>query len=138
MKKEQGFTLTELLAVTLILGLLATVIFVGVNNLSAKAKTNMFCTKVKAIEEAAILWGNDRIKNGNTLITLEVGQSYKTAPVVPIQDLIDLKYIKNADTEDGALIDPRNKSTMNKLSVYVYMRNNRVNAKLTDTDSVCE
>lgn len=143
MKKQQGFTLVELLSVVLILGLLMTIAFFGIRETTANIKNKMYCTKVKTIEQAAVLWGDSQ----STLTNLNAGDSYKNAPAITIQKLIDAGFIKKDDMqniktvggkETGDVVDPRDNSSMNTKKVHVYIRNNRINAQFADAESVCK
>lgn len=61
MKKinKKGFTLTELLATIAILALVATIATPAVIGISNSIKENMYKSKVKLIEQAAKLYGED-------------------------------------------------------------------------------
>ena len=133
---NQGFTLVELLAVIIILAIIATITTVSVINTSNHTKERMFCTKVQTIEHTATLWGADNIEK---LFTVDAGQSYKNVPDAQsfnVQILIDDNYVKQDDMTNNKIIDPRNKQSMNELPIKIYIKNNRVYAKIIELETL--
>ena len=59
MKKKNGFTLVELLAVIVILGILIAIAVPSVLTISKKIKANMYDNKLKTISAAVSLWADD-------------------------------------------------------------------------------
>lgn len=75
MNNEKGFTLVELLAVIVILGVLTAIAVPSVLGISKKIKTDMYESKIKTIEVAAELWADDHKSDCLSQInTLQVGQ----------------------------------------------------------------
>lgn len=75
MNNEKGFTLVELLAVIVILGVLTAIAVPSVLGISKKIKTDMYDSKIKTIEVAAELWADDHKSDCLSQInTLQVGQ----------------------------------------------------------------
>lgn len=75
MNNKKGFTLVELLAVIVILGVLTAIAVPSVLGISKKIKTDMYESKIKTIEVAAELWADDHKSDCLSQInTLQVGQ----------------------------------------------------------------
>lgn len=75
MNNKKGFTLVELLAVIVILGVLTAIAVPSVLGISKKIKSNMYDSKIKTIEVAAELWADDHKSDCLSQInTLKVGQ----------------------------------------------------------------
>lgn len=75
MNNKKGFTLVELLAVIVILGVLTAIAVPSVLEISKKIKTDMYDSKIKTIEVAAELWADDHKSDCLSQInTLQVGQ----------------------------------------------------------------
>lgn len=58
---KKGFTLVELIAVIVILGLLALIANSSVVNVVKNSKSDLYNTQIKLIESAAETWGNDNL-----------------------------------------------------------------------------
>lgn len=59
---KKGFTLVEILAVLVLIGLLLGIAIPGINKISSNMKNKSYNKKVNLIESAAILWGQDKYK----------------------------------------------------------------------------
>lgn len=64
-RSRKGFTLVEILIVVVILGLLAAVVIVSINNVSAEARQNTFVTNIRSFVSAAEYY---RCKTGDYLV----------------------------------------------------------------------
>lgn len=146
MKKldKRGFTLVELLAVIVIMGILLVIAVPAILSFSQNIKNDMFCTKVQTAEKAAQLFGQDNletlekqncqnVKKGDTTIS-----NINSCMKVTIKALLRKGYLKK---EEGAtkgkkddFLDPRG-STMTNENLLVYIVNKRVYAKYIFKDS---
>ena len=70
MKKNKGFTLTELLAVIAIIAILSVAAISGYSTMTRNSKKKTYESKVQSIENAAIKFANDSNLNTSTTITV--------------------------------------------------------------------
>ena len=89
MKKNKGFTIPELLAVIVILGILMTVAIASYNGISKKVKENSLTQKINYLQEKAYEYASDNDVKSAT---------------ISVAHLIELGYIaadhpENADME---------------------------------------
>ncbi len=103
--KKKGFTLTELLGVIIILGLIALIIFPNVNKSIRNSKKKLYDRQVGLIEENARKWGVDHAS-----MLPESGAYY-----LELTELIKGGYITGKEIKD-----PRDESTMNGCVVIGY------------------
>ncbi|WP_050181220.1 type II secretion system protein [Domibacillus robiginosus] len=67
-KNEKGYTLIELLAVVLILGIISAVAVVGIGRLIEQSKERAFVAQALHLKEAAVLFvTNERVERPDTL-----------------------------------------------------------------------
>lgn len=111
---KKGFTLVELLATIAILAILIIIAVPAVLKISENAKENMYCNKIKMLEQAAILYAQDN--------ELPVGS-------ITVQDLINSNYI-DYDKKTNTLLDPRNDSSMNSISIDITLVNYNYSANI--------
>ncbi len=103
--KKNGFTLTELLGVIIILGLIALIIFPNVNKSIKNSKKKLYDRQVGLIEENARKWGIDHAS-----MLPESGAYY-----LELSELVKGGYITGKEIKD-----PRDESTMNGCVVIGY------------------
>lgn len=99
---KKGFTLTELLAVIVILGVLLTIAVPSVLYINDLLKDNMYDKKLKFIEQAAQLYGQD---NADYIPETAGGIDIK------VKELRDSGYV-DKDNDKGDVLDPRNNRNM--------------------------
>ena len=139
MKKRNGFTLIELLAVIVVLSIIVGIAIPTTLAISKNVKKNMFCKKIKLIEEAAVNYGQDNYS------LISASTSGKT---IKISDLVINGYlkkdVKDAQIGQGAIINPMNNKSMDNYSIKIYINNavskNRVRSTCTTAlcTSTCE
>ena len=140
--KKNGFTLVELIAVIVILGLLIAFAVPSVLTVSEKMKADMFCTKIENIEDAANLYGDDKFNDlksineaGITVDMLETASesklneyvSNKYVLKVPLTELIRNNKLNTDNDEAPYIVDPRDdKIGLDDTYVLIFKRNNRI------------
>ncbi len=138
--KKKGFTLVELLAVIVILGLLVTMATVSVIYVSKRLRTKMYCSKIETIEKAAELYGQDLSEAQMNTSCTHKGQSYNICTTVSVGTLLTERYLD--EDSAGDVIDPRDKKTSMKANnLYIYKKNHRIYASFifnTGEEDICD
>lgn len=133
---KKGFTLVELLAVLVLIGLLFGLAIPGINKISSNIKKRSYNEKVKLIESAAVLWGQDnktRLQKINCTINEKSIPCYK----LKVSQLLSDNYL-DSDNNSGKVINPTDNSDMGDNCVYVYKESKRVYAEFNENDKNCE
>lgn len=122
MRKKNGFTLVEVMAVIVILGI---VIALGVgvyNNISERQKEKAYENKVKYIELAAEKWAEETNLSKSTTIT--------------VSRLIENSYYQadsyDANKEEYVVNDPRNGASLLCNTISIVFENGKFTATLND------
>lgn len=131
MKNKKGFTLTELLCVIVILGLITTMVTTNVLSMSKKSNENMYCAKLEMLKSRAIEYASIYEKELNASTTLFEG--YKSI-TINVQDLVDAGKFE-ADKK-GMVINPINGESMNEEKIILYLKNNQIIVYIND-NNVC-
>ncbi|HBA37767.1 MAG TPA: hypothetical protein DCY94_03505 [Firmicutes bacterium] len=114
--KKDGFTLVELLGIIVILAILMTLLIPMVNRSSTGAKKKTYETKVKMIEDAAVLYGQDNYRKiiDNAKKALP-GYSSETKndvtyyiQTIKVTDLVPNYYTADNEETGKMIADPRN------------------------------
>lgn len=104
--KKNGYTITELLIVFAVLGLIVIITLTTTSYAFKDNSQEYYETKINGIEKVAVLYGenSETLKNEKNL-------------VITINDLIREGYL-HPDGEDGKITDPRNsKGSLNSLKI---------------------
>jgi len=96
--RNKGFTLTELIGVIVLLGIIALIAVPIINSTITNSKTKAYNAQIKALEDAGKKWG---VENTKYL------PADATNCNVAIAQLITLGYI-----EDDKIVDPRDNTEM--------------------------
>ena len=140
--KKNGFTLVELIAVIVILGLLIAFAVPSVLTVSEKMKADMFCTKIENIEDAANLYGNDKFNDLKSIneggITVDMLENASESELngyiankyvlrVPLTELIRNNKLNTDKDEAPYIVDPRDEKVgLDDTYVLIFKRNNRI------------
>lgn len=106
---NRGFTLVELLAVIVILAIITGIGTFSVIAISNNTKTKMYCKKVKMMEEAAKMYGQDNIAS-------VVNADPDTGYIIDAKTLLSKSYIKKdekTNDESRMLVNPRGQGDKN-------------------------
>ena len=146
---KKGLTMIELIAVIAIIGIIIILVATNVFRTQASIQEGLFCTQVTAIEQAAIMWGNNN-RSGLATICTNAGPGCAPTLVplngsraqllnavpnnnntrVSLQTLVNGGYLEGDG--NNVVIDPRTNQSMNmNQTVRVFVRNNRVSAGFT-------
>jgi len=143
---KKGLTMIELIAVIAIIGIIIVLIATNVFRTQRDIQGSLFCTQVSAIEQGAILWGNNNRSqlvnicssagtgctavvplNSPTSAILAAIPASNTNTRVSLQTLVTGGYLEG--DANNNIIDPRtNESMPMNQTVVVFIRNNRVAA----------
>lgn len=128
---KKGFTLVELLAVLVLISLLMGLAIPGINKISSNMKKKSYNQKVKLIESAAVLWGQDnktRLQTESNCIKDENNQFLPCCRIT-VNNLLTENYL-DSDNNSGKVINPETNKDMKACEVRVYKQNKRVYAKI--------
>ncbi len=136
---KKGFTLTELLAVIVILGLITIIATTSISGALNNAKENMLEDKKNNIITAAVNY----VQNNNVSLNSEdcanIEGSYDRCKTLTVQELLDKQELESKDRDNKFYNDVTGKD-MALDEVTVYRMNNRLYAKVTcmpSNDEVC-
>ena len=135
MKNKNGFTLVELLAVIILLGVIVAIAAPNILGVFNQNKKNLYCTKIAILETDAIKWGEDNL---SLLPTISGSQTYESADfTIKVQRLIDDGITRVDDPDTASVLDPRDDSSLNNVEIKVYLKNNKVYAKIPSALNIC-
>lgn len=140
---KKGFTLVELLAVIVIIGILTTLSVTSVITIRNNSLSDLVEAKIKDLESAAVLYGQDNSSLLTDSCTVdEVDYSY--CLVVSVKYLIDEDYYEVSEYDDDnnpVLDNDLTNKTMLCNTFIIYRKNNMIYATLENDystdDSTC-
>ena len=150
---KKGFTLVELLAVIVVLGIIAALAFTGYLGLFKGSKEDMVEVKKQNIELAAESWGQKNLNSLGTNCSKYYGlESLKGFEpqfclVKTVTDLVDSGFLATEEhSEKTGFLTVTNDVTKNSMmcdEVLIYRKNNRVyatiyNLKSNNSNAPCE
>lgn len=147
---KKGFTLIELLSVIVLIGLILGLATTGVIRGQKKAKEKTLATKVKNIEKAAILYGQNHRENFvsytsgycESIDNCKYYNGIITASTLLDEDNGNGPYI-NADDEDSHIKNPVDETKyMNDCEIQIYQKYGKIYAvydknKVINGDTKC-
>lgn len=138
---KKGFTLIELLAVIALLAIVMVIAVPAIGSITRNIQKNMVDEKIKIIEEAAVLYGQDRrgnITSSKQTYNGNVCKSIIVSDLVP--NYLDKDNENDCLTSDstnsiGCVVDPSdNNNYLDKYEVIIYYKNKRIRA-IVDTEN---
>ena len=144
-RENRGFTLIEILAVIVLISLIVIIAIPSVKSISTKSKRKLFNTKVKIVEEAVNLWGENNIscfETGCDVLSDCQEIENNTKKCKTTFGLLAKNNIINYDGEvDGVsyVVNPIDSSNMNDYVIDVFLdkKNNVITSEL-DLDSITD
>lgn len=132
---KKGFTLVELLSVIVLLGLIMGIASYGVIRAGNKAKERTLLTKIKNIEKAAVLYGQDHKENfisstKEFCTGITDCRYYKESITVStlLEEDANGPYI-NGDNESNNILNPTDdKKNMNNCKIQIYEKYGKIYA----------
>lgn len=124
---KKGFTLVELLAVLVLISLLMGLAIPGINRISNNMKKKSYNQKIKLVESAAELWGQDN-KTRLQTTSCNIDDNEVLCYKIKIKELLSENYL-DSDNNSGKYANPKNDKDMKDCIVFVYKQNKRVYAK---------
>lgn len=146
---KKGFTLIELLCVIILIGLIIGIASYGVMRAGNKAKERTLLTKIKNIEKAAVLYGQDHKENFKVVKENETSKSlcFKKSEDGTSSLILGCRYYKdvitvstllgtdangpyiNADDESNHILNPTDdKKNMNNCEIQIYEKYGKIYA----------
>lgn len=145
MKKKNGFSLVEILAVIVILSIVATMATFSVMKTRENSMKKLLNTKIDELEASAILYGQENQSSLGGACTVD-GVESKFCKVITVKELIDSDYYKSNEVNSSNKKDLINNVTNKSMlcdEIQIYKKNNRVyakalNIKSNDVNNVCD
>lgn len=145
MKKKNGFTLIESLAVIVILSIIISMSTFGVMRIRNNSLKKLLDTKINELEASAILYGQENQSSLGGACTVD-GVESKFCNVITVKELIDSDYYKSNEVNSSNKKDLINNVTNKSMlcdEIQIYKKNNRVyakalNIKSNDVNYVCD
>ena len=132
MKNKKGFTLAELLAVIVILGIIAALATPAIMSIYRRNQERLYCTKISILEADAVTWGE---RNLDSLPVIEEGQAPNNiTPNLTVERLVQDRITSPDDEETGFVLDPRTNEPINEYRIRVYLRWDKIYAQIIDVD----
>lgn len=108
---KKGFTLVELIAVLVILGLVSLITIPIVNNNLKKYRNDLYMDAIQNIEQAAKNWGADNIgKLPNTVAANDGNDTIMAYPDIDTEAEFSIVQIRVKDLQAGGYISPELKN----------------------------
>ena len=124
---KKGFTLVELLAVIVLIGVVATIATVSINGIQRKVELNMFKSKLELALGAVENWGLDNKEYLKD--SLQVKDKTVLGKEISVSELMDNEYLSADsydDTGKGHIFDSNDEDIRGNVNFYAYNYNGRI------------
>lgn len=115
---KRGFTITEILAVIVILAIILALVFPAVTNSSNKSKISLRESKIKTVVSAGEKYGNTSINKYQYCTNGASPSELKRNCSVPISELINNGYI--LEDKNNSIIDPKTNAPLSGRILFCY------------------
>lgn len=132
---KKGFTLVELLAVIVIMGIIIAIAVPATGLMKDKINEYMLNKKIELIEKSAILYGEDNINevtdstkkyNGNNCI------------IIKVKNLVPEYLDSETDSTEGYIEDVTNKGQyLDEDNIIIYLVNKTIKTKYQTDKDIC-
>ncbi|MEG1288572.1 MAG: prepilin-type N-terminal cleavage/methylation domain-containing protein [Bacilli bacterium] len=130
---KKGFTLVELLATIAILAVIMLISVGSFTAISAGIKKNLLETKIKSIEDSAVLYGQENQATLKDKCTID-GKPYIFCKEISVAVLLEKGFLKTEE-KDGIMLNNVTQVNMGEDICTIYKKNNRIYAIMTDIKS---
>ncbi|MEG1892784.1 MAG: prepilin-type N-terminal cleavage/methylation domain-containing protein [Bacilli bacterium] len=131
---KKGFTLVELLATIAILAVIMLISVGSFTAISAGIKKNLLETKIKSIEDSAVLYGQEHQEELTDKDCTIDGVSYSFCKKITVAVLLEKGFLKTEE-KDGIMLNNVTQVNMADDLCTIYKKNNRIYAIMTDIKS---
>ena len=134
--KKNGFTLIEILAVIIILGIITSIVTINVLGIRNNSFEDLLETKKQNLESAAIIYGQEHQEELTEKCTIDNYES-NNCLTVTVKELLDGNYFNSTEKNSSGEIDLINNVTnesMKENKITIYRKNNNIYAKYLDED----
>ena len=127
---RKGFTLVELLAVIVILGIISTIAVASVNKINENTKNRLLNTKISLFENNFLSWAQDNEScftgAGIDCLTMTCTTTNGLKNCIVTYNELASKHVVKYDNDDNQIINPANNKVMNNSTIKIeYNPNNR-------------
>lgn len=122
---NKGFTLVEILAVLVLLGIIIIIVAPNISKSNDSTKKKLLDNKINQIKKVAVTYGQDYKNEFENECTID-GNKYDCIEI-KVSDLIANNYI-NAEDESNNIINPYNNKILNNCEIQIYKKYGKIYA----------
>ena len=130
---NKGFTLVEILAVVVLLGIIIIIVAPNISKSNDNTKKKLLDNKINQIKKVAVTYGQDNKNEFENECTID-GNKYDCIEI-KVSNLIENNYI-NAES-DNNIINPYNNKKLNNCIIQVYKKYGKIYAVWKNKSGDC-
>ena len=120
--KNKGFTLVEILAVIILIGLITILAVPAINSATSKSKERILQTKLDTAKKALMIWNNDNINCFRTIDAIDCIVGLNNGCIksnniltceITLRSLAENNIIKYDNESEKLVINPVNNNSLN-------------------------